>query len=65
MVQAYNALPQCIVDMKTVKLFQRCLQKAARIRAMEGYENWQHIFTSGRRYASVLRFQSFFDVGVD
>ena len=43
MIQCYNALPQRIVDFKTVKLFQRSLQASVTERARQGHEGWQDI----------------------
>ena len=60
MVECYNALPQRFVDSKTVKRFQGDLQRAVMRRVSEGYDGWRDIFTMGRRYGSVLRFQTFF-----
>ncbi len=60
MVQCYNALPQRVVDEKSVKSFQRALQNSLKLRASEGFGGWQDIFSVGQRYASVLRFQAFF-----
>ena len=61
MVQCYNALPQRIVDVKTVKLFQRHLQMALVDNVQLGArEDWQEVFSDGRRYSSLLRFQAFF-----
>ncbi len=60
MVQCYNALPQRVVDEKSVKSFQRALQNSLKLRASEGVGGWQDIFSVGQRYASVLRFQAFF-----
>ena len=61
MVQCYNALPQRIVDVKTVKLFQRHLQMALVDNVQRGArEEWQEVFSDGRRYSSPLRFQAFF-----
>ena len=60
MVRCYNALPQHIVDLKTVKAFQRTLQLSLIHRAKQGYDGWQRIFADGRQYASLLRFQAFF-----
>ena len=60
MVQCYNALPQRVVDQKTVSASQGCLQESVKTRAREGFDGWQDIFSVGRRYASVLRFQAFF-----
>ncbi len=62
MVQCYNALPQRIVDSKSVKAFQRALQLGVTHRAREGYAGWQKIFVEGRHYASLLQFQAFFNV---
>ena len=61
MVQCYNALPQHIVNHKSVKAFQRALQLGLTRRAKQGYEGWQMIFTEGRQYSSLLQFQAFFD----
>ena len=61
MVQCYNALPERFVEAKSVRLLQRNLQAAVVKRAQEGYDEWQSIFSVGCRYASVLRFQAFFD----
>ncbi len=60
MVQCYNALPQSIVNASSVKAFQRSLQLKLIDRVRGGYDDWQQIFTIGRRYASILRFQAFF-----
>ncbi len=60
MVQCYNALPQMVVDEKSVKGFQRQLQQALVARVRVGHEGWQDVFSDGRRYASLLRFQAFF-----
>ncbi len=59
MVQCYNALPQWIADKPTVSAFQRCLQTCIKQRAVAGTE-WSEIFSIGKRYASVLKFQAFF-----
>ena len=61
MVECYNALPQSFVVAKTVKQFQGDLQRAVMKRVSEGYDGWREIFSVGRRYASVLRFQAFFE----
>ena len=61
MIQCYNALPHYIVDGPTVSSFQKRLQLGVMARVKEGSrDNLQHIFREGRRYASLLRFQSFF-----
>ena len=60
MVRVYNTLPQHCVEPDSVKKFQRRLQFCVMERAKEGNEEWRDIFTVGRRYAAVLRFQSFF-----
>ena len=60
MVRVYNTLPQHCVEPNSVKKFQRRLQFCVMERAKEGNEEWRDIFTVGRRYAAVLRFQSFF-----
>ena len=61
MVQCYNSLPQCIVDAPSISGFQSSLQSGVIGRISEGRcDNWQHVFRDGRRYGSLLRFQSFF-----
>ncbi len=60
MVQCYNALPQHVVNHQSVSSFQRELQDSMMRRAAEGFDGWQQIFSVGRRYASILRFQAFF-----
>ena len=62
MVQCYNALPQQFVDSKSVKVLQRHLQAAVASRASEGFGKWQSIFSVGCSYASVARFQAFFQL---
>ena len=60
MVQCYNALPQCIMDEGTVSSFQKGIQQGVmnRIRHTQ-IENRQSIFRDGRKYSSLLRFQTF------
>ncbi len=60
MVQCYNALPQHVVNHQSVSSFQRELQDSMMRRAAEGFDGWQQIFSVGRKYASILRFQAFF-----
>ena len=60
MVRCYNALPQDVVDEKSVKSLQRRLQLSLLERARAGYEGWQDVFSDGLRYQSLLRFQAFF-----
>ncbi len=60
MVQCYNALPQHVVDSPSGKCFQRQLQQALVTRVREGYDGWRSVFSDGRRYASMLRFQAIF-----
>ena len=60
MVGCYNALPAHVVDAPSVKIFQKSLQNAVIRRVTEGHDGWQDVFTEGRRYASVRRFQAFF-----
>ena len=59
MVQCYNALPQQFVDAKSVSLFQRQLQVVVTKRVRDGFDNWQSLFSDGKRYSSLLRFQSY------
>ena len=60
MVQWYNALPQFVVDQPNICCFQRALQTAVSRQAFIGSTSWQDVFSDGRRYASLLRFQSLF-----
>ena len=60
MVQCYNSLPQSVVDLQTVSLFQRSLQVVLFRHAESGSANWQDIYSDGRRYSSMLRFQALF-----
>ena len=61
MVSCYNALPQRIVDSKTISSFQSCLQRTIVNRVSEGHVAWQDIFAVGRHYGLVRRFQAFFE----
>ena len=61
MVQCYNALPQSAVDILSVKSSQRNLQLALMAGVRRGHEDWQSLFQEGRRYASLIQFQRFFD----
>ena len=60
MVQCYNSLPQSFVDLPIVSLFQRSLQVVLFRHAESGSANWQDIYSDGRRYSSMLRFQALF-----
>ena len=60
MVQCYNSLPQTALDQPTVSLFQRSLQVALSRHAESRLINWQDIFSDGRRYSFILRFQALF-----
>ena len=60
MVECYNSLPQRLVDLPNVSVFQRALQASCAQRAKEGYGQWQQIFSEGRKYSSLIRFQAFF-----
>ena len=60
MVQCYDSLPQSVVDQPIVSLFQRSLQAALSRHAESGLVNWQDIFSDGRRYSFMLRFQALF-----
>ena len=62
MVQCYNALPQRLVDLKSIKSLQSALQKGIIHRAQLGHDGWQNTFVDGRKYASLLQFQRFFRI---
>ena len=61
MVECYNSLPRRIVDLPTVSALQRSLQDSCIRRANEGNPHWQSIFSDGRRYASLIEFQVYFE----
>ena len=60
MVNCYNSLPQFVVDKPSVASFQGALQDALKNQASAGAEGWPEIFSVGRMYASLIRFQGFF-----
>ena len=62
MIPCYNALPQEFVDISSIKAFQKKLQTSLIHQARSGHISWQDVFSDGRRHASLLRFQSFFQV---
>ena len=49
LARLYNLLPQKVVDCKTVKAFQRCLQNALKVHAAsrKAPENWQRLYSTG------------------
>ena len=46
MTRIYNRLPQYVVDMPSVSIFQSALTRMARTACQNGNENWQNIFDS-------------------
>ena len=46
LVHCYNALPQSVVDLPSVKLFQRSLQQALLSFARSGAEDWPKLFST-------------------
>ena len=57
MAQCYNALPQFVVDAPNINCFQRELQAAVGNLVRRGRANWQDVFSDGRRYSFLQRFQ--------
>ena len=64
MVQCYNALPQFVVDAPNISCFQRELQAAVGNLVRRGRANWQDVFSDGRRYSSLQRFQLAFSAEI-
>ena len=60
LVYAYNALPQQLVDLQLVKLFQKKLQAGLLRMAQQGVANWANAFRGGVRSMKPATFQSFF-----
>ena len=62
LVHAYNQLPQRVVDQKTVKGFQRCLQDALKAYASQpsAPEDWPRLYTAGWRRLTLRDFDKFF-----
>ena len=60
-VGCYNALPQRIVDYQTVKQFQSALQAAVVRQISANNAGWREIYSTGRQYGSIRRFQRFFE----
>ncbi len=56
----YNLLPQDLVSLTSVKLFQKHLQLGLRKCAESGVEDWQLFFSSVRKRLPRLRFDAYF-----
>ena len=62
LVHTYNLLPQCVVDQKTVKGFQRSLQEALKVYASapSAPDDWPLLYTVGRRRLPLPGFDRLF-----
>ena len=59
-VGLYNRLPQCSIDISTVKGFQAHLQNAIRSQAIAGNDGWQNILATSNRTCDINSFQQIF-----
>ena len=58
--RCYNRLPQALVDVGSVKLFQRNLQIGLRKFAQSGSREWHNLFSKEWRFLSRQRFHALF-----
>ena len=61
-IAVFNRLSQAVVDLKSVKTFQGCLQSAVRDWAASGAENWDDFLSVTDRCSNIVVFQSQFCV---
>ena len=61
LIHPYNALPQEIVDLKTVKSFQKRLHVAIKECAREGIPNWESFLREGIRVRGIAFFRNLFN----
>ena len=60
LVYTYNALPQRVVDLIPVKLFQRKLQASLQRLAHKEDPNWSDLFRGGVKRMQASSFQEIF-----
>ena len=60
LVNSYNLLPQAVVDAKTTRAFQRCLQRGVKRAATNGVTDWERLLSTGARRLPVGAFQDLF-----
>ena len=60
LVHCYNALPQSVVDLPSVKLFQRSLQQALLSFARSGAEDWPKLFSTAWKRFPLTFMDGFF-----
>ena len=61
LINAYNLLPQCVVDLKSTHTFQHHLQRALKEAAsIDGFV-WKTLYSVGVRRMSVSRFHALFN----
>ena len=60
MVELFNALPEWVVEVPNVKLFQKVLQKGVLRHSASYPETWQNLLRDGWKQLTCLRFDSTF-----
>ena len=58
-VQCYDCLPQHVVDLPSVKRFQRYFQNVVKVRVVSGHVGWQQIFVEGPPLFIIIEILSF------
>ena len=60
LVHCYNRLPQHMIDLPNVQVFQRKLQNAVLQAALLGMEDWQHLFSIRWKQLTMRDFDNLF-----